>query len=615
MGYQSLLFCPDEKLASVVSQVFGELDFTVEPVHEPFAAVKKLMTQHYDAIVVDTENEQNASLLFKSARNSSSNQNSLAIALVEGQTGVAKAYRIGANLVLTKPINVEQAKGTLRVARGLLRKTSDAASATAAVPATPASPTPVAAGSATQPDRRSAARMAFPSTRPEAPDSETPQPTLIPEARPAEFSGELSRTTAVAKLEDKPAVALASATPDQIAIAAEAGVKAWQHASPGVINGAINNEVVEHNVTKNAIKSEAETSLAASGSVTARNSIFTFPSLTGSAAAPAPAKEVTVPPPGKNRIVESEPAGPPHASPSHDGTPIPPFSSMTTSDAPSVAGVGEEDSGGSDANKKMVIAAAIVLALAALGYLGYGMLVKSSTTPHSISTPQSTPQDSERTAPVLVPQSSPVAAPSASTPSRASAATPSDKPPTGTNKSLVILMEANPGANAAAYTAANSELETKKPDSSPLVVKSNATVTRTQAKAEESAPPLPGSLAVASANQGDLSSVMSSPSSSLPKLSLTTPKISQGVSEGLLIKRVQPKYPQAALAIHAQGAVQIEATINKEGFVTNPKVLSGATVLARAALEAVRQWRYKPYYLDGVPVEIQTQITVNFRTN
>ena len=96
MGYQALLFCPDEKLASVVSQVFSELDFSIDAVHEPFAAVKKLMSQRYDAIVVDSENEQNASLLFKSARNSGSNQSSLAIALVEGQMGVAKAYRIGA---------------------------------------------------------------------------------------------------------------------------------------------------------------------------------------------------------------------------------------------------------------------------------------------------------------------------------------------------------------------------------------------------------------------------------------------------------------------------------------------------------------------------------------
>lgn len=123
MGYQALLFCPDEKTARTVIQVLSELDFEVVPCTEPFAAVKKLMSGHFDAVVVDCDNEQNATLLFKSARNSPNNQSALAVAVVEGQAGVAKAFRIGANLVLTKPINVEQAKGTLRVARGLLRKT------------------------------------------------------------------------------------------------------------------------------------------------------------------------------------------------------------------------------------------------------------------------------------------------------------------------------------------------------------------------------------------------------------------------------------------------------------------------------------------------------------
>src|SRR3954471_8351038 len=142
MSYQALLFCLDEKLARVVTQVFSDLEFTVEAVNEPFAAVKKLMAQRYDAVVVDCENEPNATLLFKSARNSASNQSSLALALVEGQAGVAKAYRIGANLVLTKPINIEQAKGTLRVARGLLRKNVDTSAAATPVKAASA---PVAA--------------------------------------------------------------------------------------------------------------------------------------------------------------------------------------------------------------------------------------------------------------------------------------------------------------------------------------------------------------------------------------------------------------------------------------------------------------------------------------
>ena len=125
MSYKALLFCPEQKIYRTVAQILGELDFEIETCNEPFAAVKKLTAQHFDAIVVDCENEQNATLLFKSSRHSSANRASLSIAVVEGQAGVARAFRIGANLVLTKPINVEQSKGTIRVARGLLRK-SDA---------------------------------------------------------------------------------------------------------------------------------------------------------------------------------------------------------------------------------------------------------------------------------------------------------------------------------------------------------------------------------------------------------------------------------------------------------------------------------------------------------
>src|SRR5246127_2078621 len=174
MGYQALLFCPDEKTARTVTQVLSELDFNVESCTEPFGAVKKLMGQHFDAVVVDCDNEQNATLLFKSARNSASNQASLAVAVVEGQAGVARAFRIGANLVLTKPINIEQAKGTLRVARGLLRKGEPAkpgapATATPAVARFPPKPVPtVKAAKAEVPSTPSAISTATARTRADA---------------------------------------------------------------------------------------------------------------------------------------------------------------------------------------------------------------------------------------------------------------------------------------------------------------------------------------------------------------------------------------------------------------------------------------------------------------
>jgi protein TonB len=289
--------------------------------------------------------------------------------------------------------------------------------------------------------------------------------------------------------------------------------------------------------------------------------------------------------------------------------------------APSFAALGEKNSGGSGVQKKILIAAVIVLALAALGYFGYGKFGKSSPLKSAVQ-PVSAPRSLGQPTPALAPAPSPVAAPSTTTPGRASSATqssvpetaavaPRDKPSAAAGSSPVIRIAASVPANS----AANSEPATKKTEAAPLLVKSNAAETKTPAPAEEPAPPAPGPLAEASANDNNLSSLISTASPNMPKPALATVKVSQGVSQGLLIKKVQPQYPQAALAVHAQGAVQIEATINKEGSVTNLKVLSGDPVLARAALDAVRQWRYKPYYLDGEPVEIQTQITVNFKTD
>jgi len=94
---------------------------------------------------------------------------------------------------------------------------------------------------------------------------------------------------------------------------------------------------------------------------------------------------------------------------------------------------------------------------------------------------------------------------------------------------------------------------------------------------------------------------------------LQTLNISQGVSQGLLIKKVSPTYPAAAQRMRIEGVVELMATVSKEGAITHIKVLSGDGQLTKAATDAVKQWKYKPYLLNGEPVEIQTQITVNFK--
>jgi len=89
------------------------------------------------------------------------------------------------------------------------------------------------------------------------------------------------------------------------------------------------------------------------------------------------------------------------------------------------------------------------------------------------------------------------------------------------------------------------------------------------------------------------------------------PRVSQW-AEGNLVYRVQPTYPALARQARIQGAVQMRAIISKTGMIENLTVLSGHAMLVTAAAEAVRQWRYRPYLLNGEPVEVETQITVNF---
>jgi protein TonB len=94
---------------------------------------------------------------------------------------------------------------------------------------------------------------------------------------------------------------------------------------------------------------------------------------------------------------------------------------------------------------------------------------------------------------------------------------------------------------------------------------------------------------------------------------LQSMNVSQGVSQGLLIKKVPPTYPANALRMRVEGTVELQATISKNGDITHVKAISGDGQLTRSATDAVKQWKYKPYLLNGEPVEIQTQITINFK--
>jgi len=146
------------------------------------------------------------------------------------------------------------------------------------------------------------------------------------------------------------------------------------------------------------------------------------------------------------------------------------------------------------------------------------------------------------------------------------------------------------------------------------MVKSEGPKPPAPANTDVTATPEPPPVEMSSGNStAAMSGIVGSVTASVPKHSAQTVKVSQGVSQGLLINKVPPTYPRQAMQARIQGAVELLANINKDGSVGNVKVLSGDAQLAGAAVDAVKQWKYKPYYLDGEAIEIQTQITVNFK--
>ena len=562
---------------------------------EPFAAVKKLMGQHFDAVVVDCDNEQNATLLFKSARNSTSNQASLAVAVVEGQAGVAKAFRIGANLVLTKPINIEQAKGTLRVARGLLRKGEPAKPASIAPPA-PAPPKPVAA-------------KPVPPLKSGVPFTPAAVPTSLPVAPPAIKPAATSASW--------PAAAAASVAPtstdgDLTNLGVGAPIPASSAAA--IVESAFS-DVKIPDLPLPKLPTTTVPSAAAEAKIVSHAGLSAM-SAGGAASAAAPAREVQDP-----RVSEVAPLRAPAEAESvstHPAEAVKRESSSYVGSEPSFtfggANVAEKSSGGS---KKILLGVAAAVLVAAALYFGWTKFhgtasqqgnTQTQTAP-SVPVPESVKPSSSQAVPAT-------AKPSASAPTTATSI-PNSQPDAVAAKSPTPAATNNVSdddvpAPSTTRTSGAASPATSKPAEAPLMVK-GGTAPVVHAKPAGADAPAPDMSAIATAGAGAPPPNLGSGAGTELHPVLQTLHISQGVSQGLLMKKVQPVYPRNAIFMRLEGSVELMATISKTGDISHVKVLSGDSQLTRAAADAVKQWKYKPYLLNGEPVEIQTQVTVNFK--
>jgi len=316
----------------------------------------------------------------------------------------------------------------------------------------------------------------------------------------------------------------------------------------------------------------------------------------GAAAGVAPARKVTqMPHPGPTQSKVPAAFMPPAIEEApRSKTAVQPVESHTSAAAPVIRAQSTQ-SGGS---KKGLMIAAVVLIAAAGGYFGWTKYQATTARPVQTAPTQSSTQSlpasnasepaSMPSTTVVAPQQTPVA--SAPQPYREQSVPEQE----------VITRKLTPDGKPVPST-------TEQPHEA-IVVKGSA-AKPVPLEAVPQAIPVIGM----TSTSGDktIAGIMQTSAPTPPVLK--TMRISQGVSQGLIIKKVSPDYPAQARQLRIEGAVQLEATISKEGKVSNVKVLGGHPILARAASDAVKQWKYKPYLLNDQPVEIDTQITVNFK--
>ena len=582
MATRAFLLCGDEKAVQAVTQILDELEVSFEHSSEPAFSLKRLATQRFDLLIVDCDNAQNATQVFNSARASNLNKASIAIAIVEGKAGVPNAFRLGASLVLTKPVALEQVRNTLRTGIGMTRK--DTPEAKPAVPAVtpvatsnPAPSLPVSAPTIAPPTP-----AVVPPRPPVAPTVLTPvAPPVPPAPKPV---AEAPKPTPAPPVTENPAASRGVMVP----------VAPPQEHKPALTN---------FTETKDPVKPGSTIAKGAAATTTSNSTPKNFDSVfktPPSVEATKPkTSDVKVEP--KTEVSKSAPtlsivdplAEEEALDPVRDHG-VPSFGAIGKD---SFAGLDQERSGKS---KGWLIAAVVLL------FVGAGVYAAWATQPEfkkfvaweylnvmsKFSGHHEQPQVAQKPAPPAPALAVSPAASLAATPE--TAAIPTDPAATTTGDAT------SASAGATAPSTAESISNSSTPDTAPKATASlqSAKQDTTGNHATSNPALLPTSLPA--------TSVAKSPTSELLE-------IPEDFADDQIVHRVHPAYPKQARARKLHGTVVLEAIVNKKGSVDSLQLVSGDSVLAQAAADAVKQWKYKPYFHNGEPTEFQTKITIDFK--
>ncbi len=531
----ALLLSPDDQAVSSITGVLEEMSVTCERPLDGASAAQKLNSQSFDLVLVDCENLPAAKLIFDVCRRGKNGNNPVPIAIVDGRAGLPTAFRLGAELILTKPVAKDQARTTIRTAVSRVRKDVPASESVAAPPV------------ATTPEPRAHAAAAAASSQ--LTNFAEPVPSFVPTAAPS-----FVPTAAPASL-SAPAV------------------KAKIHSALDLDKDEIDAAPVAPNVAP----SKPKPPLTPSDDPVLRE--LEESELEASNLKVSDQKE------SDSKASDLRKAAPNRRAP-ESAAPV--FSSYQQKQKP-----------------RGSLVRLLILALAAAGFYAAWIYEPGF---REIAQPQidrvlalaGMAQAHPQQSPVPVPVTNPAKPPAPLAP--ATTAAPAPESSTDPNQTPSAVPDA--ATSSAAATAPVAPPTVPVATVAPPTSKATITAAPVAIKVEASKP--------SDSKKDTAPAASSSSNAELPGESSAIILSSKG-AEKRLARSVPPKYPAEARSVGADGTVVLKAVVDENGKVEGLRLVEGDAILATAAIQAVKQWRYRPYLRNGKAQPFQTVVIVDFQ--
>ncbi len=538
----ALLLSPDDQAVNAITGVLEEMSVTCERPLDGVSAAQKLNSHSFDLVLVDCENLPAAKLIFDVCRRGKNGDKPVPIAIVDGRAGLPTAFRLGAELILTKPVAKDQARTTIRAAVSRVRKGVQTKESVPAQPASAASASDVMTGAGITEERELAAAAA--ATSSQLTSFAEPAPSFVPTSVPNADSATLTAPAPSAKM----------------------------HSAVDTDEDEIDASPVSPKLTPPQSASAAT-------------------SLSESSAAPAVSVNFEPKPPLKpsddpvlaelerTELEESQ-----QLAKSKQEISEPAKAAPTQPAAKAGAPVYSSYQQGRKRTRGLLVAF-LMLVLAAGGFYaawtyqpGFRAIVQPQIDRLLIAVGMALPPTPATSS---AKPSTPVAPSTPAVPASASPTYPTQIQSTGQGRGSTAGSATNSATGSTTTSAAAS---------APVVAKPEVNQPRTLAKDSAATPS----------------------NAQLPREASSIILSSKG-AEKLLAQSVPPKYPVEARSVPAEGTVVLKEVVDENGKVEGVRLVEGNATLAAAAINAVKQWRYRPYIRDGKAQPFQTVVIVDFQ--